>query len=122
MDGCERDPLKANHMNNAGPAVVAAAAAKIGAKTAWYSTDYVFDGGVKKAAGPYSEADAPAPLNIYGSSKLEGEKSVLAADPTALVIRTNCVVRMSSSLASTGCSTLLLHHRKGLGAEPSALV
>ena len=80
-------------MNNAGPAVVAAAAAKVGARTVWYSTDYVFDGGYKQSAakGPYSEADPVAPLNVYGSSKLEGERALLAADPTALAIRTNVV-------------------------------
>ena len=62
----------------------------------WYSTDYVFDGGYKQGAatsgkGPYSETDPVAPLNVYGASKLEGEKALLAADPTALAIRTNVV-------------------------------
>ena len=57
----------------------------------WYSTDYVFDGGVKSAKGPYAESDATSPLNIYGSSKLAGEKAVMEADPSALVLRTNVV-------------------------------
>ena len=91
VDGCESQPLKANQMNNAGPAAVAAAARKVGARTVWYSTDYVFCGGVRQAKGPYDETDAPAPLNVYGSSKLGGEAAVLAADPTALVLRTNVV-------------------------------
>ena len=60
MSRCESQPLHANHMNCAGPAVVAAAAKKLGVRTVWYSTDYVFDGGVAKAAGPYHEDDAPA--------------------------------------------------------------
>jgi len=68
----------------------------VGAKVVWYSTDYVFDGGVDSnggngKAGPYGEADKPAPLNVYGSSKLAGESAVLKADPTAIVIRTNVV-------------------------------
>jgi len=93
VDGCESKPAHANAMNNAGPAVVAAVAKKHGAKVVWYSTDYVFDGGVVKASavGPYTEADPPSPLNVYGSSKLAGEAAVLAADPSALVIRTNVV-------------------------------
>jgi dTDP-4-dehydrorhamnose reductase len=91
VDGCEAKPAKANQMNNRGPAVVAAAARAHGARTVWYSTDYVFDGGVQAESGPYSETDATCPLNVYGSSKLQGEMQVLEADPTALVIRTNVV-------------------------------
>ena len=92
VDGCESKPLHANHMNCAGPAAVAAAAKALGVKTVWYSTDYVFDGGVDGTpAGPYSESGKPAPLNVYGSSKLAGEAAVLKADPDALVIRTNVV-------------------------------
>lgn len=91
VDGCEKDAPKANAMNNAGPATVAAAAKAHGARVVWYSTDYVFDGGVKGKAGPYGEDDPVSPLNIYGSSKLRGESEVLKADPSALVIRTNVV-------------------------------
>jgi dTDP-4-dehydrorhamnose reductase len=65
VDGCESDPAKANALNNAGPAAVAAVAKKHGAKVVWYSTDYVFDGGASiagfapsKGCGPYSETDA----------------------------------------------------------------
>merc|ERR1712087_137071 len=85
VDGCEKDAPKANAMNNAGPATVAAAAKAHGARVVWYSTDYVFDGGVKGKAGPYGEDDPVSPLNIYGSSKLRGESEVLKADPSALV-------------------------------------
>jgi len=101
VDGCEKvmpekapqitGPAHANHMNNAGPAVVAAAAKKHKAKVVWYSTDYVFDGGVELAKGAYTETDPVNPLNVYGSSKLAGEAAMLAIDPSALVIRTNVV-------------------------------
>ena len=87
VDGCENDKERADRMNASGPAAVAAAARRAGAKVVWYSTDYVFDG----KAGPYAESDASAPLNVYGASKLAGEAAVLAADPAALVIRTNVV-------------------------------
>jgi dTDP-4-dehydrorhamnose reductase len=50
------------------------------------STDYVFDG---RKGEPYREDDAVRPLQVYGSSKLEGEKAVREAHPPALVIRTS---------------------------------
>ena len=93
VDGCESKPAHANYMNCTGPAAVAKAAKGMDVKTVWYSTDYVYDGLADggKSAGPYSEADAPNPLNVYGSSKLAGEAAVLGANPGALVIRTNVV-------------------------------
>mmetsp|Transcript_53545 Transcript_53545/g.88906 ORF Transcript_53545/g.88906 Transcript_53545/m.88906 type:complete len:497 (+) Transcript_53545:23-1513(+) len=91
VDGCERDAPKANAMNNSGPVTLAKAAKAHGARVVWYSTDYVFDGGVKGAAGPYGEEDAVSPLNVYGSSKLKGEEEMLKVDDSALVIRTNVV-------------------------------
>jgi len=90
VDGCEREPQKANAMNNRGPAVLAAAAAAVGAKVVWYSTDYVFSGGsslpgsggskangvaAADAGGPYGEEDPPSPLNVYGSSKPDAKCS-----------------------------------------------
>ncbi|MBC7946322.1 MAG: sugar nucleotide-binding protein [Chitinophagaceae bacterium] len=51
-----------------------------------FSSDLVFDGDKKT---PYHEADQVMPLNVYGSSKVEGEKLVLAANPGSLVIRTS---------------------------------
>ena len=50
------------------------------------STDFVFDGTVSM---PYAENAATAPLNVYGKSKLAGEKALLAQKPDAMVIRTS---------------------------------
>ena len=47
------------------------------------STDYVFDG----TSPPYLPDDAPAPLNAYGRSKLDGERALLASDPMSCVLR-----------------------------------
>jgi dTDP-4-dehydrorhamnose reductase len=53
-----------------------------------YSTDYVFDG---SKAGSYDEFDEPAPLNVYGASKLAGERAVAAAGGRYLVLRTSWI-------------------------------
>lgn len=47
--------------------------ALIGAFLIYISSDYVFDG----TNPPYREEDVPSPLNLYGKTKLEGEKAVL---------------------------------------------
>jgi dTDP-4-dehydrorhamnose reductase len=51
-----------------------------------FSTDLVFDGARRE---PYVEADAPRPLNTYGTSKAEAEARVLGRHPDALVVRTS---------------------------------
>jgi dTDP-4-dehydrorhamnose reductase len=67
-----------------GSANVAIAARAVGARLIHVSTDLVFDG---EAGHPYREDDEPLPLMPYGRSKLEGERRVMAADPSALVVR-----------------------------------
>jgi len=51
-----------------------------------FSTDYVFDG---SGSGPWREADAPSPLNVYGASKLAGEQAIQALCPHHLIVRTS---------------------------------
>ncbi|XP_037762789.2 methionine adenosyltransferase 2 subunit beta [Chelonia mydas] len=58
-------------------------AAGVGAFLIYISTDYVFDG----TNPPYKESDAPNPLNLYGKTKLEGEKAVLENNEGAAVLR-----------------------------------
>ena len=75
--------------NVAGAANVAAAAAGAGARLIHLSTDLVFDGA---SPAPYTELDPPNPLGDYGQSKLDAERSVLAAHPAALVARASLMV------------------------------
>ncbi len=83
VDGCEDDPGWARAANVTGPLAVADAAP--GVPFVFFSTDYVFDG----EAGPYGESAAANPLNVYGQSKLDGERALLKAHPaSAIVIRT----------------------------------
>jgi dTDP-4-dehydrorhamnose reductase len=88
VERCETDPAWANDTNATGPAALAAAARSI--PFVFFSTDYVFDGS-DEHPGPYAE-DAPThPLSVYGRSKLAGERAILAAHPSALILRTNVV-------------------------------
>ncbi len=74
VDGCERNPAAAEAANRDQPLTLARAAAGVGARFVYFSTDYVFDG----KAGPYTEDDPVAPLNAYGRSKLETERELAA--------------------------------------------
>jgi dTDP-4-dehydrorhamnose reductase len=78
----------AHTVNAEAPGALAEEAARIGALFIHYSTDYVFDGGKKT---PYVEADVPAPLGVYGRTKLEGERRVLAAGGRSVILRTSWV-------------------------------
>jgi len=84
VDAAEADPAPAFAVNADGPANLAWACSRTGARLVHYSTNYVFDG---TAPEPYSETDEPRPLSAYARSKLDGERRVLEALPSALVIR-----------------------------------
>lgn len=74
VDGCELDPGKAESINGLGSRYVAEAACQSNAGLIYISTDFVFDG---QKRSPYNEEDTPNPLNVYGRSKLDGEKFVM---------------------------------------------
>lgn len=86
VDGAERHLADTFALNANGAETVAHAAQKIGAKLIHISTDYVFDG---RRSIPYLEGDLCAPVNVYGRSKLEGERRVLAVCPQSCVMRTS---------------------------------
>ncbi|MBN1461502.1 MAG: dTDP-4-dehydrorhamnose reductase [Armatimonadetes bacterium] len=86
VDRCETDREYADNANTLGPRNIAEAAAAVGARMIHVSTDFVFDGAKGE---PYVETDEPHPLSYYGLSKLQGEEGVLAALPTAAVVRTS---------------------------------
>jgi dTDP-4-dehydrorhamnose reductase len=85
VDGCESDPKRAFGVNAAGARNVAVASRGTAASHVYISTDYVFDG---KQEAPYVESDQPAPLSIYGHSKVAGERLVLESNPRSFVVRT----------------------------------
>jgi dTDP-4-dehydrorhamnose reductase len=86
VDRCEQEPNRAFQVNGVGPLILARASNRLGFRLIHISTDYVFDG---QQSVPYVETDRPAPLNVYGVTKLSGEHAVLAASPSSLVVRTS---------------------------------
>lgn len=85
VDRAESEPEKALLLNATAPGYLAAAIQRRGGHLIQISTDYVFDG---TAHTPYTEDQPTCPNSVYGSTKLAGEEAVLAANPTALIIRT----------------------------------
>lgn len=88
VDKAESDRESCFAVNAAAPAAMAEEAAALGARLVHYSTDYVFDG---EKATPYQEDDATGPRNVYGASKLEGERGIAAAGGEFLILRTSWV-------------------------------
>lgn len=86
VDGCERNPKKTHTVNAEGTKTIALACQDCGAFLYYISTDFVFDG-EKKAA--YTEVDCPNPINIYGKSKLEGEKYIQSILRKFIIIRSS---------------------------------
>src|SRR4029450_9073464 len=88
VDAAERDRARGFAVNGRAPQILADEVKRSGALLIHYSTDYVFDG---NATSPYDE-DAPvAPLNVYGQSKLDGERAIVASGARALILRTSRV-------------------------------
>jgi dTDP-4-dehydrorhamnose reductase len=84
VDRAEDEPGPAFALNAEAVGALADVCQALGATLAHFSTDYVFDG---HRATPYGEDDAPAPLSVYGRSKLEGERQALARCRAAFVFR-----------------------------------
>ena len=74
-------------INVEGSRCLAAAAAEVGAHWIQVSTDVVHDG----LSAPYADADAPAPLSVYGRTKADGERAVLELLPEAAIVRTSLI-------------------------------
>jgi len=88
VDKAEAEPDLAHQLNATAPAVLADEAEACGALLVHYSTDYVFDGSGVEAR---EEDDATGPLNVYGRSKLEGERLIRMSGCQHLILRTSWV-------------------------------
>ena len=88
VDKAESEPELARLLNATTPGVLAEEAARLGAWLVHYSTDYVFDG---SGTRPWVETDTPAPLSVYGATKLEGEQRIQQSGCRHLILRTSWV-------------------------------
>lgn len=88
VDKAQSEPELARLINALSPGVLAEEADRLGAWFVHYSTDYVFDG---RGHRPWVETDKPAPINVYGETKLEGEQLVVARCRRHLIFRTSWV-------------------------------
>jgi dTDP-4-dehydrorhamnose reductase len=86
LDACEAEPELAFRLNAELPGVLAEACARQGVKMLQVSTDSVFDG---TREGIYIETDLPNPQGVYSTTKFQGERNVLSANPQAVVARVN---------------------------------
>jgi dTDP-4-dehydrorhamnose reductase len=83
VDQCEEHPDEAYQLNVTAAAAIAEITARSGVRLLYVSTDSVFDG----KRGNYSETDTPAPLNVYATTKLQGEREVARLNPAAIISR-----------------------------------
>lgn len=86
VDGCEKDPGKADRVNAQGTETLARATQMCKALFCYISTDFVFDGEKKTA---YTETDAPHPINAYGRAKWAGEQAVQSLLTDFMIIRSS---------------------------------
>ncbi|UTW09998.1 dTDP-4-dehydrorhamnose reductase [Marinobacterium rhizophilum] len=88
VDRAEQEAELAYLINADAVQLLAEEARRLEATLVHYSTDYVFDG---SGSSPWRETNTPAPLNVYGASKLAGEAAILASGCRHLIFRTSWV-------------------------------
>ena len=86
VDKAEEEPEAAYLLNETAPRLLAKACKKQNVFLIHISTDYVFDG---TKGSPYTVEDTPNPINVYGASKLAGEKAIAAAGGDYCIVRTS---------------------------------
>jgi dTDP-4-dehydrorhamnose reductase len=96
VDTCEKHPDRAHEINGRAPGRLAEVCREYGVRFVHVSTDYVFDG---EAERPYPEDANPAPVQVYGESKLAGEEAVREANARALVLRLSFVYGLHGARA-----------------------
>ncbi len=113
VDEAESNESLAFAVNAEAPRWMARGAVTVGALLVHYSTDYVFDGSKR---GTWTEDDDPSPLNVYGRSKLAGEREIQESGCSHLLLRTSWIY------ASRGKNFLLAILKRALNGEALQVV
>jgi len=108
----ERDAVY--RLNREVPGALATCCRRLRLPLVHVSTDYVFDGAKRS---PYLEHDAVAPLQVYGQSKLDGERLVLERHPGALIVRTSTLFGAGRAMRPHYVSAILRQAREGRRIE-----
>ena len=117
VEQCEAEPERAYAVNAVGASNVANAAQASGARSVYFSTDYVFGG---PRSRPWRETDTPQPLNQYGKSKLAGE-AMAAVNPRHFILRVSGLYGLAGSRGKGGNFVEAMLRRAQSG-EPIAVV
>jgi dTDP-4-dehydrorhamnose reductase len=134
VERAEAAPEAAFRVNDEAVGNVADAALEMGARLMHFGTDYVFSGDFGGAPPrPYVEEDAPAPLNVYGASKLAGELRLRAHPVRSAVLRTSwlyggpgksflhAILRRGKEAASRGEPLRVVDDQRGSPTDISSL-
>ncbi|MFB6108565.1 MAG: dTDP-4-dehydrorhamnose reductase [Haloplanus sp.] len=116
VDTCEEHPERAHEVNARAPTEMAAVCAAEGVKFVHVSTDYVFDG---RRRTPYAEDADPNPVQIYGESKLAGERGVRDAGVDPFVVRPSFIYGVHQSTDSVRGFPAWLRGRLADGEQTS---
>src|SRR5919198_1669282 len=119
VDQAEDDRASAFALNARAVGALAATCQALGATFVHFSTDYVFDG---RRSTPYRESDAPNPLNVYGESKLEGERQALARCERVVIVRVAGLFGVATSSGKGGTNFVETMLRLGRKGEPIRVV
>lgn len=129
VDKCEEEPLNAMNVNAIGALHVARTAQSIGAKVVYISSDSVFSGtkppptdGLTSSAKAYVEDDKPAPLNVYGVSKLAGERLTMCTQPNAVIVRLGVLYGVTGARGKGGSNFVETILKKAKEGEPLSVV
>ncbi len=116
VDDCEANPSLALDVNALGALNVARAAEACDAGVVFFSSDYAFGGGGHTRGRPHLESDTPAPLNVYGASKVAGEHLVMQNARRHLVVRSAGLYGTATSRKGWTFPELMLQKGRADGA------